>query len=411
MKKFNVNKFRNYWTISASRIGLSNRYGNFKSEAEARDAADELWAKHKLGIIEPKKIVTKSLTVKDAADSFLNLQDLRVKNGQIGIGHRKDMKVQYEFLISKKHWIFGSAFKDSKLEIVGALENKEEVGQFLLGAVLNEVNPETQKPYSKSTQEKRLKFIKSVFFHAIAKGLCAVNPLTQVTLGKSNELSDRTLRIQPKSIAAFLHFGLEGEEQQDQVMAKLAVETGLRQGELRALTWDCVDLAKRRIHIKSAVKSGDKSTIGKPKTASGVRSIPISEKLGILLSELRLRKHNFLSENDIVFSTSTGNPKQKKTIHALVERMNKRCAKAVAENLLEAEVYSNKIIWQDFRHFFASLQLTKLGAQWHIVCEYMGHTNPSFTKKQYGHWIEDEQKDDMVREAAQLPDFEFKKAV
>ena len=56
--------------------------------------------------------------------------------------------------------------------------------------------------------------------------------------------------------------------------------------------------------------------------------------------------------------------------------------------------------WGDLRHAFASVMIDQLGANWPEVAESMGHTNPEFTKKQYGHYIEDEEKSQRKREAA-----------
>ena len=54
----------------------------------------------------------------------------------------------------------------------------------------------------------------------------------------------------------------------------------------------------------------------------------------------------------------------------------------------------------DLRHAFASNLIDQLGANWAEVAESMGHTNANFTRKQYGHYIEDDEKSARKREAA-----------
>ena len=65
-------------------------------------------------------------------------------------------------------------------------------------------------------------------------------------------------------------------------MAAIALYTGLRPGELRALTWADVDLVARTISVSKALdaQTGD---VKAPKTAQGQRVIPIQPNLLPLL--------------------------------------------------------------------------------------------------------------------------------
>lgn len=56
--------------------------------------------------------------------------------------------------------------------------------------------------------------------------------------------------------------------------------TGMRRGELLALTWDDVDFENHSISItKSVYHVNNKPQIKKPKTASGIRTVPLMNKL------------------------------------------------------------------------------------------------------------------------------------
>jgi integrase len=48
----------------------------------------------------------------------------------------------------------------------------------------------------------------------------------------------------------------------------------------------------------------------------------------------------------------------------------------------------------------ASVMIDQLGANWAEVAESMGHTNANFTRKQYGHYIVDDEKSARKRLAA-----------
>ena len=52
------------------------------------------------------------------------------------------------------------------------------------------------------------------------------------------------------------------------------------------------------------------------------------------------------------------------------------------------------------RHFYASDKLSTLGEDWTEVAALMGHSNPNFTYKQYGHFIKNKSKQDKVRQSS-----------
>ena len=56
--------------------------------------------------------------------------------------------------------------------------------------------------------------------------------------------------------------------------------------------------------------------------------------------------------------------------------------------------------WGDLRHAFASNQIEHLGEKWSEVGDSMGHTNPNWTKKQYGHYLIDDAKRERKRSTA-----------
>jgi hypothetical protein len=66
----------------------------------------------------------------------------------------------------------------------------------------------------------------------------------------------------------------------------IALYTGLRPGELEALTWADVDLDARTLSVSKAVDSHD-GTVKAPKTQQGLRTIPMREHLAPLLDALK----------------------------------------------------------------------------------------------------------------------------
>ena len=79
----------------------------------------------------------------------------------------------------------------------------------------------------------------------------------------------------------------------------LALETGLRIGELMGLTWKDVDLNKRVIHIRHTLcyfRKDGKYTfeMNDTKTSNGKRSIPLTERAYEALKRQKLQKNKIL---------------------------------------------------------------------------------------------------------------------
>ena len=56
------------------------------------------------------------------------------------------------------------------------------------------------------------------------------------------------------------------------VVIRLALESGMRRGEIFGLTWDCVDFLKRKIVVKRNLQGGK---LVSPKTKNSIRTITI----------------------------------------------------------------------------------------------------------------------------------------
>jgi len=364
---------RGYYVINASRVGLSHSYGNFKTYDAAIVKAELLKAEFLTGVISQPARVT---NCSDASDKYLAVQMRRVGDEEISLAHYKDLKRGIEFVLAIM--IDGRIFAKHALDKLVVRENKDE----LAAAFKREIKA---KSNSKSTAEKRIKVLKAFFNFCQGKGWVNLNPLDKVSFGLSTEISDRAPRIQPETIKQLLKNGLNGETLVSRAMIITAITSGIRQGELRALPWGSVNFDDQTIYIKQAVKT-ETSKIGEPKTKRGFRTIPVPAETIQLLRELKVQSF-YTSNDDLVFGSAAGLPKQKKTLRELIKRTSERAG-------------ITAIIWGDMRHFFASVQLSALGEDWAEVAALMGHSNPSFTYRQYGHYSKNEAKQQKARSAA-----------
>ena len=151
-------------------------------------------------------------------------------------------------------------------------------------------------------------------------------------------------------------------------MIMLASKTGLRQGELLALTWDDIDLVTGRLVVSRNLSRKDITT---PKNGR-TREIPLGDD--VLAS---LKRHRHLRSGH-VFGTADGSRFTQGECKHPLWRACKRAG-------------LRRIGWHVLRHTFAS-HLVMRGAPMKAVQELMGHSTMEMTMR-YAHLSPDVRKD------------------
>jgi integrase len=159
-----------------------------------------------------------------------------------------------------------------------------------------------------------------------------------------------------------------------------AVLTGARVGELTALTWDDVDLAKGRLTIRRSVswaklkdQKETKVRFYEPKTKAGRRSIDLAPELVHALRAWKLACPP--NDLDLVFPTDQGTPKHRSTITHEGLRPALKAAGLRTVNL------------HSLRHTCAST-LILAGTDSIEVARFLGHSKPTVTMSVYAHWFD-----------------------
>lgn len=157
--------------------------------------------------------------------------------------------------------------------------------------------------------------------------------------------------------------------------------TGMRPGETAALMWSDVDFARNEIHVHAAKESGT-GTIKTPKTAAGIRDIPIH---AALLPRLRAVQGKPFSP---VFPTRAGNRQNEDSLRRLWKGFRRDL-----DIYMGAETYRNKIIKSVLapdltpyclRHTFCT-DLQRAGVPINVAKELMGHADIQTTANIYTH--------------------------
>lgn len=131
---------------------------------------------------------------------------------------------------------------------------------------------------SSSTIRKAKLTLKQVFENAIEDGQLDRTPLRRLTIPKGTQKVVRP--IKPDAVTGLAAACMADE---DGLLPLMLLYSGLRRGEALALTW--ADITDTEIRVCKALSwYGNKPTISPPKTAAGIRTVPllplVRQKLG-----------------------------------------------------------------------------------------------------------------------------------
>lgn len=158
-----------------------------------------------------------------------------------------------------------------------------------------------------------------------------------------------------------------------------AIFTGLRASELRGLHWQDVDLARRELHVRQ--RADCYNQIGKPKSHSGERTVPIPAPGRNHTEGMETR----FPHGELVFPTGAG------TVEALGNIVQRGLAPVqVAAGVVTAEGRAKYTGLHALRHLYASWCINRkadggLELPLKTVQVRLGHSTLAMTADTYGH--------------------------
>lgn len=243
-----------------------------------------------------------------------------------------------------------------------------------------------------------LRLTKAILAYGVTRGIIDAVPGKDVTLKitRAEKAKDKKSKDEgvftPAQIAAILRAADSlATDKNRQItrawalyrpLAYLLVHTGIRISEARGFPRASLDKAARLIRIRQ--RAAEDGEIGITKSADGMRDLPLHPDL-IAPLEDAMRLSNF----DLVFASSEGTPR---SYHNLYNRMLKpliKRANALAESEGDAGVPVPMLGFHAMRHAYAA-RLIAAGANLKQLQVWMGHHDPAFTIKEYGHLFDDD---------------------
>ena len=202
------------------------------------------------------------------------------------------------------------------------------------------------------------------------------NVASLVQLPKIPEQSDNIL-----SADEFIRLLEATESVQDRTLLGMAINIGMRSGELLALRWSDIDLQKSELNVNHTINftGGGQYDLGEPKTKSSRRTIGFQ---GNLSRQLKLQCFNQRdrakiagsqwNDSDFVFSNDFGQPLSQTQMPRQV----------LYPALVRAGV--KRIRFQDLRHTCFSHMIAE-GVVITDVSAIAGHASVAFTMSRYAH--------------------------
>lgn len=164
-----------------------------------------------------------------------------------------------------------------------------------------------RKGYAPITIRCALRLLRGALKEAVAENLISDNPAVTVrppSIKKDSGTTNYLEAPERARLLADLNQTLSGEMAHNEQRApekaymalgiKIALMTGMREGEICALRWANVDIEKKHIDIKEAIGRTESGFyIKEPKSGNSLRTIPINDELA---ADLQARKEEMQSQ-------------------------------------------------------------------------------------------------------------------
>lgn len=251
--------------------------------------------------------------------------------------------------------------------------------------LINEMN----ETFSRSTIKLVIVVLGGMYKQALKNGIVQRNPIPLTSMPRETKKKEfRVLSLNEQK--QFIEAAADGRFYD---LYQVALNTGMRVGELRALEWQDIDFKNRIIHVTGTLKhhKGKGYLKDTPKTRSSERDIPMLDSVySVLKNRKRQQSEQRLSLGErwqphpgldrLVFTNEFGHP----VCHDGLNQDIKR----IEQSIREAGHSFEHITPHTLRHTFATRGLEN-GIKPKVMQELLGHTSITMTMDIYSHVLPD----------------------
>ncbi|NFH89146.1 site-specific integrase [Clostridium botulinum] len=248
------------------------------------------------------------------------------------------------------------------------------------------------KQYAHGYSKNTLARLRSIITHSLEMAvfpydLIKVNPAQYLTIPRFDNISKKNIVISIENFNKIIErFPCRTSFY---IPLQIALNTGMRVGEVCGLTWDCVDFENKTIRVEKILifKTKQGYEFGTPKTKKSIRTISIGDTLiNILKSHKKWQEQNkqeygeYYNDNNFVCTKENGSFVTMTSLRYLSRIVN-----------MELQIEFN---FHSLRHTHATM-LLEGGANIKDIQDRLGHSSLSTTMNIYSH-VTNKMKNDTV---------------
>ncbi|WP_312045090.1 tyrosine-type recombinase/integrase [Anaerotignum sp.] len=275
----------------------------------------------------------------------------------------------------------------------------KEITQLNVKSLLKDLD---KKGYKYETQNKVRIMLLDIFDKAMIDNYVIKNPCKGIKLVRDEKKDMRVLTREEQTEFFECCKGTFYDN-----LFVVAISTGLRQGELCALTWDDIDLNKKEITVNKTLlyqklegDSGKNFHTNPPKTKTSNRTVPITKQCELALKKQFIQRNNVMAKKsakplqgyeNLLFVTKFGTPINDQIMIDALKRVLEEI-NLCRDELEQFEYFSPHC----FRHSFAT-RCFEADVPPKTVQQFLGHATLQMTMDLYTHVLGNQKQEDMQK--------------